>query len=553
MWFNTQITNALEKIRCGKNKDWNELKQLSALKGERVSFQIAMQAEFPVFVSIAPTENSAFIENVKIRQVEDVPCYHPSDNKDKDTWVITREPGLLPDPLFELTPMTRISCGNWHSFWVDVTIPEDTTVGKHTLKLTVKTRGDNEAQSVTKLLTMPLTIVNGEMPQKSDLKFTNWFYCDCIEKQHDVELWSEKCWEILSSYFSNMVDHGGNMLLTPLWTLSLGIEIGKHRPTCQLLIVKDKGNEKYCFDFSRLERWIDTASAAGIEIFEMSHAYSQWGATASAHVVLENSDGEEEARFGWHVSAMSKSYKNFLSQLMPQLLHFLRKKGLQKHCYFHVSDEPITKYIDTYTQASQFFTPLTEEFPVIDALSHVEFYQKGLVAEPIPDIQNLETFLKENIAKRWTYYCHSYGNTPARYIGTPSLRNRITGLILYFYDVNAGFLHWGYNGWYTRQSWTFDIDPYKETDWGRYARSGAGFLVYPGDDVPRDSLRHEVFYHAIEDYRVLRALEVKIGRDKVLSLIRKSLDYDFSMDSYPRNNEWFLNLRDRINHEFNKA
>lgn len=550
MWFNAKMTNALEKIRYGKNKDWDELKQISALKGERVSFQIALQAEFPVFINITPSDNSAFGNNIKIRQIEGVPCYHPSD--EKDVWIITHEPSILPDPLFDLGPMTRISRGNWHGFWVDVTVPENAVAGRYTLKLTVETCGDDKAQNVTRLLKMPLTIVNAEMPRKSDLRFANWFYCDCIEKQHDVELWSEKCWQILSSYFSNMVDHGGNMLLTPLWTLPLGIEPGKHRPTCQLLIIKDQGGEKYHFDFSRLERWIDTACTAGIETFEMSHAYSQWGATSSPHIMVENTEGKNEARFGWHVDAMSEHYKNFLSQLMPQLLNFLRQKGLRKHCYFHISDEPITKNIDTYTQASRFFTPLTEEFPVIDALSHVEFYKKNLVAQPIPAIQALETFLKEDIPKRWTYYCISHGYEPARYIGSPSLRNRITGLVLYFYDLNGGFLHWGYNGWYTRQSWTFDIDPYKETDWGRYTKSGAAFMVYPGDDAPRDSLRHEVFFHAIEDYRVLRALEAKIGRDKVLSLIRKSLDYDFSMNCYPRNNNWFLNLRDKINREFNK-
>lgn len=549
MLAKVEVTNSLEKIQCRCEKDWQLLNELVALRGECISFQVAIKTECPAFVQCHPLTGSVLAEFMHIRFVESVPCYHPAPQD--DTYVLTHTPSLLPDPLQEQNFLTRSSRGNWHAFHVLIRIPESAPAGRCLLQLQVEMRAfaSNESQ----ILEIPLTIINVVMPRTQDFRFTNWFYADCVFKQHHVRCWSQKHWQLLQQYFENYADHGSNMLLTPLWTLPLGVEKGKHRPLCQLLIIREKA-AIYQFDFSRLEHWIDLAVEAGIETFEMAHAYSQWGANSSPYIVIENSHGISEMRFGWHTPANSFEYQNFLKQLMPQLLTFLRKKNLQKRCYFHISDEPKLSNLDSYKEASSFFTPLVQEFPIIDALSDVEFYQKGLVECPVPSTKSLKNFFKENILSRWTYYCSGTGCMPNRYIGLPSIRNRILGLILYFYDLNGGFLHWGYNGHYTRQSWSYDIDPWQETDWGRFGNSGCSFLVYPGNNGPVDSIRHEVFREAVQDYRILRFLEQQIGRERILSLIQESLPqgHSFALDDYPRDNEWFFKLRNEIYLEFNK-
>ena len=92
------------------------------------------------------------------------------------------------------------------------------------------------------------------------------------------------------------------------------------------------------------------------------------------------------------------------------------------------------------------------------------------------------------------------------------------------------------------------IDPFSDTHADYSFPSGDSFLVYPGPDgVPYDSLRHEVFFEAIQDLRALRALERKIGREAVLALLHEGLDYRLSMTDYPRSADWLLGVRERIN------
>jgi hypothetical protein len=117
------------------------------------------------------------------------------------------------------------------------------------------------------------------------------------------------------------------------------------------------------------------------------------------------------------------------------------------------------------------------------------------------------------------------------------------GLLLYKYDLE-GFLHWGYNFWYSQYS-IKQIDPFRVTDSGLAFPAGDPFLVYPGPDGPFDSIRHEVCFDAVQDLRALRALENVIGREKTLDIIER--DGILSMTEYPRSPEWLLETREIIN------
>ena len=120
------------------------------------------------------------------------------------------------------------------------------------------------------------------------------------------------------------------------------------------------------------------------------------------------------------------------------------------------------------------------------------------------------------------------------------------GTLMYCYGV-SGFLHWGYNFWYTQFSLKTDINPFSCTDAGRGFSSGDAFLVYPGKDGPVDSIRGEVMFDAVQDYCALQKLESLIGRDAVMKMIHDGLDYKLSMTEYPHSAEWLLDLRERVN------
>ena len=126
------------------------------------------------------------------------------------------------------------------------------------------------------------------------------------------------------------------------------------------------------------------------------------------------------------------------------------------------------------------------------------------------------------------------------------MRSRILGIIMYIYGVK-GFLHWGYNFYYTRFS-KREVDPFTETDAGAEFSSGDSFVVYPAKDgSPYVSLRFKVFYDAVQDYEALMLLEKKMKREDIIAFLQKGLEKPITAREYPHSEEWLLEKRKEIN------
>ena len=542
MNFEFKYISSLEKIFPDQKEITGEIKKLSALRGETVSFQIAYRSDSPIWLTVE-TES----EQVEVREVALAPSEFVVTNEPD---VLRDSPGLYPDPLMPIKEPLRMPPDQWRALWVTVrTSPEDMPGIKNiTVKLSAKSLWENEP--VEQVCSFPLEILSAVMPEQK-LVHTQWFHADCIYTYYKVPCWSEKHWNLLEKYFRNFAAHGINMLLTPLWTPPLDTKVDGERPTVQLLDIAYKDGV-FTFDFTRLERWIDLALKCGVKYFEMSHPFTQWGAKCCPKIMV-NVSGKMEKMFGWHTSSLSTEYIAFLRTLYPQLLAFLKEKGLAEKCYFHISDEPSPEHLENYKACAKIIRELVGDLPVIDALSHVDFYLDGTVKHPIPANNMIEDFVDAKVDPLWTYYCISQQkDVPNRFFNFPSYRNRIMGVLMYRYGVK-GFLHWGYNFWYTQFSLKTDIDPFTCTDSGRAFCSGDAYLVYPGENGPVDSIRGEITFEAFQDCCALQKLESLIGREKVLCMIHEGLDYELKMKQYPRSAEWLLNLRERVNQAINNA
>ena len=315
-------------------------------------------------------------------------------------------------------------------------------------------------------------------------------------------------------------------------------------PILQLVDVAKSG-DAYRFGFERLERWVRLCGEIGIRYLEFSHLFTQWGAKCAPKIIAEE-DGVRKKIFGWETDASGEAYRNFLAQFLPELIRFIRAHGLEDRVYFHVSDEPNPSHLEQYRSAVEIVRDYLADFPVIDALSDFEFYEKGLVKNPIPATNHIEPFLEHGVPDLWTYYCcGQYKQVSNRFFNMPSARNRILGMQLYKHDIK-GFLHWGYNFWYSGLS-RKRIDPFKTTDAEFAFPSGDAFVVYPGPQGPIESLRLEVFREALQDLRALQLLESRIGRARTLELLEEGLQEPLTFSRYPRDLEWILQKREAIN------
>ena len=546
--FELRTISSLKKVFPGRQIQLEapELVSDVAARGETYAFQIAIRTETPTRMRVNATGDL----NVRIRLVEAVPVHNPGNGLDSD--VVGRgEPGLYPDLLSPLQAGERFMCqaGFWHTLWVDVVVGADAAAGRHQLSFafTPYTFGADPAPlpEQAQKIAFNLDVADFTLPPQTFRRF-EWFHCDCISDYYGVEAWSERHWELVENFARNAFSHGINMLYTPLWTPPLDTEVGGERPNCQLLGIEfSSATGKYTFDFSRLKRYIAMGHRIGFEYFSMSHMVTQWGAKATPKIYV-NVDGCVQKRFGWHVASTAPEYREFLNQLMPQLLAVLRAEGLTGKCYFSISDEPREENMESYTQVVEMIRPLLEGFPTIEALSHPIFAERGLVPMPVPVISHLTEFL-DIMKSRWTYYCCSPVNTyPNRFIAMPSRRARIFGILAYIYQLQ-GFLHWGFNFYFSQYSRQL-IDPFFRNDSdSAYFPGGDPFIVYPGQDGDAwDSLRGENFFHGMQDLRALQELEKRIGRDATLALLNEGLEQPLSLIDYPRNDEWLIAVRRRI-------
>ncbi len=536
------IFSSLVKVFSQTEPNFPEISQGSALTNERFSFQVVLFPEAKEETKAEISTDSPLGESIKLFAVKEIPAgkngYDTSDSFHYD--LSTKK---FPDLLEPTEGKVTLKKGKYNAFWLQCT-PDGSFSGDAKIKITITTPLGVTQKEFT------LHITDAAIP-KQTLLYTNWFHNDCLCTHYGVEPFSEDYWEIFEAFVKNAADHGINMLLTPVFTPPLDTKVGGERPTVQLVGVEKKGKE-YSFDFTNFRKYVDICLKNGIEAFEISHLFTQWGAEFAPKIVA-GVNGKEKRIFGWDTKATSKAYTDFLEAFAKEFKKTVTEMGIKERCWIHVSDEPSENQLKSYKKAAEIVHRLFKGFNMLDALSEVEYYKQGIIKTPVCGEQLADIFRKE-VKNFWTYCCCSQHDmfAPNRFFSHPSVRNRITGMLLYKYQAQ-GFLQWGHNFWYSQYS-IREIDPFKVTDAGDAFPSGDSFMVYPGKDrKPLNSLRLIVFAEALQDMRALQLLESLTSRKYALKVLEQGLDIPLSFTTYPHEEYWLREARERINREIEKA
>ncbi|HEX2948804.1 MAG TPA: DUF4091 domain-containing protein, partial [Armatimonadota bacterium] len=371
------------------------------------------------------------------------------------------------------------------------------------------------------------------LPPRKNFPVTHWFYADALLDWYKFPGFTEPFWQMLDAYFADLASHGQDTIYVPVFTPPLD---GVKRPT-QLLHVRCEGDH-YRFDWSLVRRWIATAQAHGLQRFEWTHLFTQWGVEHAIRI-YDGHGAEEQLLWPPETGATSSTYRHFLTQFLPEFHQFLCDEGLLESSFFHLSDEPHGEaHLANYRAARSLLRELAPWMRVMDALSEINFAREGLTDIAVPTITNAPAFVQEGFSP-WAYFCCGpRGTYLNRLLDTPLQKIRMSGWLFYRTQVH-GFLHWGYNYWYQSQTRTL-IDPFTVTDglaWPGWAY-GDTFVVYPGEHGPIDSLRWEVFAESLQDYALLQATGIAPD-DALLADIT-----DFAQ--FPRDIAWITSRREQL-------
>lgn len=542
--YEMKALSSLEKVFPDETPVYRpECMVLSGLWGETISFQIAYKGDYFMRERLDVRVVSPLEKWVRVRTVELVPVERATNGIIDDNYLRTA-PGLYPDLLKDIRDGKVIIRSNqWSSLWVDVELTDEIPAGKYEVKVQLVKEDAVVCESQ-----VSVTVIGAELP-KQKIMHTEWLHADCIADYYHVDVFSEEHWKLVENFIVAAVKRGCNMMLVPLFTSPLDTAVGLERTTTQLVEVSAT-DEGYVIGFDKVERWISLCKSCGIEYFEMSHLFSQWGAKYAPKVVADV-NGKEEKIFGWHTPAVGE-YTRFLETFLPQLIEKLREWGIAEKTYFHISDEPREEHLESYRRAKESLGNMLDGFHTFDALSSYEFYRHGLIDKPIPGNNEIDEFLEHGLTEMWTYYCTGqFYEVSNRFMSMPSARNRIYGVQLYKYRI-IGILHWGYN-FYNSQFSIEHIDPYQVTDAGAAFPAGDPFLVYPGEDgMPEESIRMMVHYEALTDLRALEYLETLTSREFVMELIEGELAEPLTFKRYPKSDMYLITLRNRVNKEIEK-
>lgn len=497
---------------------------LETLRGGQVSFQAAFRIEDMALMVNAAVQSPQGIA-VRIRRIGYVPVPHfnvhaPVGEVDG----LGHIPGYVPDPLFN---EDNIHAGPYetNAFWFTVQVAEDVAPGTYPVKVLLT---PDEGEPVE--LTVTIEVHPAVLQPRENFPVTHWFYSDAICHWYGTEIWQESFWPIVEPYIRDVVAHGQDMLYVPMFTQPTD---GVKRPTQLLKVTKD--GEHYAFDWSLVRRWLALAKICGIKYFEWTHLFTQWGAKYAIRIY--EGHGETGALL-WEpeTGGTSPTSRNFLAQFLPEFKRFMDAEGVFAQSFFHLSDEPHgAEHLANYRLAREMLRELAPWMRVMDALSEISFAREGLTDIPVPIITNTPQFVEEGF-QPWTYYCcgprEDYLN---RLLDTTLVKIAMSGWLFYRTKVH-GFLHWGYNYWYERQTQNL-IDPFTVTDgkaWPGWAY-GDTHLVYPGPNGPIDALRWEVWKESLQDYTLLQMAGIDPDDPKLAAI------HDYA--EFPRHERWILRHR----------
>lgn len=529
-----KVISSLEKIYHSDKVPRNTLYNFSMLKNEKKSFQITIECEKEFSAELII--NSTF-DKTTAYSVEHIKSDFPMNKTGVDDYFRFSEDGYYPDLLLPINDKIKVSKGI-SVFWVEVNANEK-NIGTNTIEIELK---DNEKTIAE--TSLKVEVIDCEL-DFNDFVYTNWFHTDCLMSNYGFDVFSDEYWRVTENFLKTANEYGMNCVLTPIFTPPLDTEIGKERPTVQLVDVF-LNNGIYSFNFDKLTKWIEMSKRCGITHFEMSHFFTQWGAK-HAPKIMATIDGEYKKIFGWETKATSKAYVKFLTDFAVEFKKYLEENNLKDNILIHVSDEPNFSMLLSYTKASKLIHKLYKGYKIVDALSDVWFYKLGIVSNPIPSNDHIHNFLGKG-KELWTYYCSAQNKkyVSNRFFCNDSIRTRVIGYQMFKFDIK-GFLHWGYNFYYTQLSKAV-IDPYKVSDAGGKFPSGDSYVVYPATDgTAYHSIRLKVFFDALQDMAALNALEKLTNKAECLKIIEENGKHTLTFSDYPHDDEWLLETREKVN------
>ncbi len=537
----TKAVSSLEKPFADQSvSDFEERSCISALRGERVSFQLIytykMDEEGREWVLYHPEISGPLAPYAKLFAVRNVgvqkPCVGtPSARADKN--YLRTKPGLYPDILTPLGVGGKFVAASdlLNSIWIDIEIPEGTALaGEQTLTVDII---KNKDSSKVASHTYTVEILPVALPEEKVL-YTQFFYHACISGYYGIKEYSARHWEIMENYLALARKEGMNTLFTPF----------------NLVRIHKLPSGKLRADLSRFKRYIEMANRLGYKKIEITHLFTA-GNCAYATKSLCYYENGKKISLG-EKSATDPEVTAVLRATLSAIIRYMKKYDDDSRLIFHVADEPAADKIENFRAARATIADLIDPYEGVDAIygtsdAIAAYYKEGLIRNPSPETPHVEHFCSLGVKNLWTYYCcgptERFSN---RFIAQSSPVTRSLGMQMYKFNIH-GFLHWGINYYGGGDCGGFTL-PYIDQSAQNWVSAGDSFTLYPAvNGTAYESIRAVIMQQVLQDIRAMQLCESLYSHEAVVSAIEEAFGRELHFDTCAQDIETMEKIREKIN------
>ncbi len=538
----TKAVSALEKPFADQEiSDFEERKRVSALRGERVSFQLIYiykmdDVEKREWVLYHPEISGPLAPFAKLSAVRNVGVQKPcvgTDAARKDKNYLRTKPGLYPDILTPLGVANKFVAASdiLNSIWIDIDLPADTDLsGEQTLTVDIIKNKDN---SKVASHTYTVDILAATLPEEKVL-YTQFLYQNVLSDYYGIEPYCERHWQLMEDYFTVARREGMNTLFTQLAL----VKVTKTAPC------------KYRVNLSRFKRFVEMGNRLGYLRIEIAHLFTAGNAAYALSSYGYYEDGKYKNFSG--CSSTDPEVTAYLRAVLSAIIRYMKKYDDDKRLIFHVADEPAADKIESFRAARATIADLIDPYEGVDAIygtsdAIAAYYREGLIKNPSPETPHVEHFYSLGVENLWTYYCcgptEEFSN---RFIAQSSPVTRSLGMQMYKFNIH-GFLHWGINYYGGGDCGGYTL-PYVDQSAQNWVSAGDSFTLYPAMvGAPYESIRAVIMQQALQDIRAMQLCESLYSKEEVVSAIEETFGKELHFDTCAQDITTMEAIREKIN------
>jgi hypothetical protein len=425
---------------------------------------------------------------------------------------------LSPDVLdtlqsFSITPRTS------RPVWITIDVPENVGAGKYTASVRIKAVKHSD-----KTFQININVLDQTLPQPAEWQFylDLWQNPFSVARYHNVELWSDKHFEIMKPLMK-MLAYAGQKTITA--TINKRPWGGQTEDPYESMVEwKKLENGGWDYNYTIFDNWVQFMMDLGIKKQINCYSLVPWG---NEFYYFDEKIGQEvklKAEPG------STEYAELLTPFLTDFRSHLEQKGWNKITRLAMDE----RAPDEMKAMLKLVGDIAPEFGISLADNHKSY---KLYPNQLKDLSVAfgATIDEPDLAYRKTnnmistYYLCCTNDFPNTYTFSPPAE----GIYIAWYAMAAnfdGFLRWSYNNWVA--------DPLIDSRFRTWP-AGDCAIVYPD---ARSSVRFEMLRDGIEDAEKIRILREQFMENKQIEKLQELNDLvtSFNSTDKPKNTEMMI-------------